>query len=163
MSLTMKELWGSSHISAGHAAYLENLYEIFISNPEDLSQEWLDFFTNLPSHPKSNGEISHLEIIKEFKNISRDNITSKVSVDERQGKVIKLIQSYRNRGHYKSNLDPLGMMERRYIEDLDIKFHGFSEKDLDQEFYTDTLDTRSTQLPLREIIKKYEVYPFSIN
>ena len=156
MSLTMKELWGSSHISAGHAAYLENLYEIFISNPKDLSQEWLDFFTNLPSHPKSNGEISHLEIIKEFKNITRDNITSKVSVDERQGKVIRLIQSYRNRGHLKSNLDPLGMMERRYIEDLDIKFHGFSDEDLDQEFYTDTLDTGSRQLPLREIIKKLE-------
>ena len=156
MSLTMKELWGSSHISAGHAAYLENLYEIFISNPKDLSQEWLDFFTNLPSHPKSNGEISHLEIIKEFKNISRENITSKVSVDQRQGKVIKLIQSYRNRGHYKSNLDPLGMMEKRHIEDLDIKFHGFSDEDLDQEFYTDTLDTGSRQLPLREIIKKLE-------
>ncbi len=156
MSSTMKELWGSSHISAGHATYLENLYEIFINNPEDLPQEWLDFFTNLPSHPKSNGEISHLEIIKEFKNITRDNITSKVSVDERQGKVIRLIQSYRNRGHLKSNLDPLGMMERRYIEDLDIKFHGFSDEDLDQEFYTDTLDTGSRQLPLREIIKKLE-------
>ena len=156
MSLTMKELWGSSHISAGHAAYLENLYEIFISNPKDLSQEWLDFFTNLPSHPKSNGEISHLEIIKEFKNISRDNITSKASEDQRQGKVIKLIQSYRNRGHYKSNLDPLGMMEKRHIEDLDIKFHGFSDEDLDQEFYTDTLNTGSRQLPLREIIKRLE-------
>ena len=35
MSLSMKELWGSSHISAGHAAYLESLYETFINNPED--------------------------------------------------------------------------------------------------------------------------------
>ena len=69
MSLTMKELWGSSHISAGHAAYLESLYESFINNPEDLSKEWLDFFTNLPDHPTSNGEISHQEIIKEFKKI----------------------------------------------------------------------------------------------
>jgi 2-oxoglutarate dehydrogenase E1 component len=41
----MKELWGSSHISAGHAAYLESLYETFINNPENLSKEWLDFFT----------------------------------------------------------------------------------------------------------------------
>ena len=114
----MKELWGSSHISAGHAAYLESLYESFINNPEDLSKEWLDFFTNLPDHPKSNGEISHQEIIKEFKNISRSNSVSKVSVDERQGKVVRLIQSYRNRGHLKAKLDPLGMMERRVVEDL---------------------------------------------
>ena len=156
MSLTMKELWGSSHISAGHAAYLESLYEIFINNPEDLSKEWFDFFTNLPSHPKSNGEISHLEIIKDFKNISRNNITSEVSIDERQGKVIRLIQSYRNRGHLKANLDPLGMMERRFVEDLDIEFHGLSNEDLDQVFYTDTLDTGSDKSTLREIINRLE-------
>ena len=156
MSLTMKELWGSSHISAGHAAYLESLYEIFINNPEDLSKEWFDFFTNLPSHPKSNGEISHLEIIKDFKNISRNNITSDVSVDERQGKVIRLIQSYRNRGHLKAKLDPLGMMERRFVEDLDIEFHGLSNEDLDQVFYTDTLNTGSDKSTLREIINRLE-------
>jgi 2-oxoglutarate dehydrogenase E1 component len=156
MSLTMKELWGSSHISAGHAAYLESLYEIFINNPEDLSKEWFDFFTNLPSHPKSNGEISHLEIIKDFKNISRNNITSEVSVDERQGKVIRLIQSYRNRGHLKAKLDPLGMMERRFVEDLDIEFHGLSNEDLDQVFYTDTLDIGSDKSTLREIINRLE-------
>ena len=156
MSLTMKELWGSSHISAGHAAYLESLYEIFINNPDDLSKEWFDFFTNLPSHPKSNGEISHLEIIKDFKNISRNNITSEVSIDERQGKVIRLIQSYRNRGHLKAKLDPLGMMERRFVEDLDIEFHGLSNEDLDQVFYTDTLDTGSDKSTLREIINRLE-------
>ena len=156
MSLTMKELWGSSHISAGHAAYLESLYESFINNPEDLSIEWLDFFTNLPDHPTSNGEISHQEIIKEFKNISRSNKVSKVSVDERQGKVVRLIQAYRNRGHLKAKLDPLGMMERRLVEDLNIEFHGFSEMDLDEEFYTDTLNTGKNKLPLREIVRRLE-------
>ncbi len=156
MTLSMKELWGSSHISAGHAAYLESLYETFINNPEDLSKEWLDFFTNLPSHPKSNGEISHLEIIKVFKNISRDNKVSIASADERQGKVTRLIQAYRNRGHLNAKLDPLGMMERPYIEDLNISFHDFSNEDLDQEFYTDTLNIDSDKLPLREIIKQLE-------
>ena len=33
----MQELWGSSHLSAGHAAYLETLYEKYLNNPEDLS------------------------------------------------------------------------------------------------------------------------------
>ena len=130
MTISMKELWGSSHVSAGHAAYLENLYETFINNPENLSKEWLDFFTNLPRNSNSNGEISHQEIIKEFRNLSRSKVevsdNSKKTIDERQGKVIRLIQSYRNRGHLKANLDPLGMMERRVIEDLSIEFHGLS-------------------------------------
>ena len=153
----MKELWGSSHISAGHAAYLEDLYETFIHDPDNLSKEWLDFFTSLPKHPNSNGEISHQKIIKEFKNLSRSKVISKTkkSVDERQGKVIRLIQSYRNRGHLKAKLDPLGMMERRVIEDLGIEFHGLSYEDLDQEFYTDTF-TDSKKLTLREILKRLE-------
>ena len=151
----MKELWGSSHISAGHAAYLETLYETFINNPEDLSEEWLDFFTNLPKHPNSNGEISHQEIVREFKNISRSNTEHKISIDERQGKVIRLIKSYRNRGHLKANLDPLGMMEHKTVEDLSIEFHGLSTSDLDEEFYTDTF-TDATKLTLREIVRQLE-------
>ena len=157
MTISMKELWGSSHVSAGHAAYLESLYETFINNPENLSKEWLDFFTNLPKNSNSNGEISHQEIIKEFKNLSRAKVsnTGKEALDERQGKVIRLIQSYRNRGHLKASLDPLGMMERRVIEDLNIEFHGLSHDDLDQEFYTDTF-TESNKLTLREIINRLE-------
>ena len=152
----MKELWGSSHISAGHAAYLEGLYETFLNNPEELSKEWFEFFTNLPKLPNSNGEISHQKIINEFRNFSRNSAILKKSVDERQGKVIRLIQSYRNRGHLKANLDPLGMMERRLVEDLNIEFHGLSHEDLNEEFYTDTFNTESEKLSLRDIIKKLE-------
>ncbi len=152
----MKELWGSSHISAGHAAYLEGLYETFLNNPEELSKEWFDFFTNLPKLPNSNGEISHQKIINEFRNFSRNSDVLKKSLDERQGKVIRLIQSYRNRGHLKAKLDPLGMMERRLVEDLNIEFHGLSHEDLNEEFYTDTFNTEAEKLPLRDIIKKLE-------
>jgi len=152
----MKELWGSSHISAGHAAYLEGLYETFLNNPEELSKEWLDFFNNLPKLPNSNGEISHQKIINEFRNFSRNSDVLKKSVDERQGKVIRLIQSYRNRGHLKAKLDPLGMMERRLVEDLNIEFHGLSHEDLNEEFYTDTFNTGAEKLPLRDIIQKLE-------
>ena len=152
----MKELWGSSHISAGHAAYLEGLYETFLNNPEELSKEWFDFFTNLPKLPNSNGEISHQKIINEFRNFSRNSDVLKKSVDERQGKVIRLIQSYRNRGHLKAKLDPLGMMERRLVEDLNIEFHGLSHEDLNEEFYTDTFNTGAEKLPLRDIIQKLE-------
>ena len=152
----MKELWGSSHISAGHAAYLEGLYETFLNNPEELSKDWFDFFTNLPKLPNSNGEISHQKIINEFRNFSRNSAVLKKSVDERQGKVIRLIQSYRNRGHLKANLDPLGMMERRIVEDLNIEFHDLSHEDLNEEFYTDTFNSEYEKLPLRDIIKKLE-------
>ena len=112
MTNSMQELWGSSHLSAGHAAYLETLYEKYLNNPEDLSSEWIDFFKNLPNSSNGNIEISHQSIVEEFKNLSRASITSHESGDERQGKVIRLIQAYRNRGHQEATLDPLGIMQR---------------------------------------------------
>ena len=80
MTISMKELWGSSHISAGHAAYLESLYETYITDPNSLSEEWINFFENLPHHATSNGEISHQNIVREFKNVSRKNSVTKSSV-----------------------------------------------------------------------------------
>ena len=154
MTNSMQELWGSSHLSAGHSAYLETLYEKYLNNPEELSSEWLDFFKNLPSLSNGNIEISHQSILDEFKNLSRASIGSNETSDERQGKVIRLIQAYRNRGHQQANLDPLGIMERDQIEDLKIEFHGLKESDLDDEFYTDTFNTGSKKSTLRNIIEE---------
>ncbi|MDB2534715.1 2-oxoglutarate dehydrogenase E1 component [Gammaproteobacteria bacterium] len=152
MSQSMQELWGSSHLSAGHAAYLETLYEIYLTTPENLSKEWSDFFSNLPSEQDRNGEISHQSVINEFKNLSRGAVSAKEEIDERQGKVIRLIQSYRNRGHQEATLDPLDMMDRNPIEDLKIEFHGLSEDDLDTEFYTDTFNSGSKKSSLKNIL-----------
>ena len=148
----MQELWGSSHLSAGHAAYLETLYEIYLTTPENLSKEWSDFFSNLPSEQDRNGEISHQSVINEFKNLSRGAVSAKEEIDERQGKVIRLIQSYRNRGHQEATLDPLDMMDRNPIEDLKIEFHGLSKDDLDTEFYTDTFNSGSKKSSLKNIL-----------
>jgi len=152
----MQELWGSSHLSAGHAAYLENLYETYLTNPENLSKEWRDFFANLPRGSSKNGDVSHQSIINEFKNLSRGAVSTKEEIDERQGKVIRLIQAYRNRGHQEATLDPLGIMERNPIEDLNIEFHGLSQDDLDTEFYTDTFNAGNSDTKkscLRNIIE----------
>jgi 2-oxoglutarate dehydrogenase E1 component len=153
MNQSMEELWGSSHLSASHASYLESLYETFLSNPDNLSEEWLSFFSSLPSQPNPNGEVSHQSIINEFRNMPRGQAINSETGDERQGKVIRLIQSYRNRGHQEAKLDPLNMMDRNEIEDLNIEFHGLKGSDLDDEFYTDTFLTGSKKATLREIVE----------
>ena len=158
MNSSMKELWGSSHISSGHAAYLESLYEVFLNNPKELTEDWREFFSNLSEGDLSK-DISHKEIIDRFKNLPRVTQSlskNSFSIDERQGKVIRLIQAYRNRGHQKAKLDPLGMMERNIVEDLNLEFHGLSTTDLDEEFYTDTLATKKEKLTLREIVQHLE-------
>ena len=153
MSLSMGEFWESSHISGGHSAYLENMYELYLENPDQLSSEWVVFFDNLEPKGINGNRVSHKQIVDEFKNLSRSANLSGNIPDARQSKVIRLIQSYRNRGHQKANLDPLGIMDRAEIEDLDLEFHGLSKEDLSDEFYTDTLLIGKEKATLKEIIE----------
>ena len=157
MSLSMGKFWESSHISGGHSAYLENMYELYLENPDQLSSEWVVFFDNLEPKGINGNRVSHKQIVDEFKNLSRSAHLSGGVPDARQSKVIRLIQSYRNRGHQKANLDPLGIMDRAEIEDLDLEFHGLSKDDLNDEFYTDTLLIGKEKATLKEIIDSLKV------
>ena len=157
MSLSMGKFWESSHISGGHSAYLENMYELYLENPDQLSSEWVVFFDNLEPKGINGNRVSHKQIVDEFKNLSRSANLSGNIPDARQSKVIRLIQSYRNRGHQKANLDPLGIMDRAEIEDLDLEFHGLSKEDLSDEFYTDTLLIGKEKATLKEIIESLKV------
>ena len=157
MSLSMGEFWESSHISGGHSAYLENMYELYLENPDQLSSEWVVFFDNLEPKGINGNRVSHKQIVDEFKNLSRSANLSGNIPDARQSKVIRLIQSYRNRGHQKASLDPLGIMDRAEIEDLDLEFHGLSKEDLSDEFYTDTLLIGKEKATLKEIIESLKV------
>ena len=157
MNLSMGEFWESSHISGGHSGYLENMYEQYLSNKDELPSDWKTFFEDLESKSIVDSKISHQKVIDEFKNITRHTGLNDSIPDARQAKVIRLIQSFRNRGHQKANLDPLGIMDRVDIEDLDLKFHGLSDDDLDDEFYTDTLLIGKERATLREIIESLKI------
>ena len=48
MNQSMEELWGSSHISAGHADYLESLYETYLADPKAYLQNGSIFLKTYP-------------------------------------------------------------------------------------------------------------------
>ena len=50
-------------------------------------------------------------------------------------KATALIRAYRIRGHLMANLDPLGMMERKYLNELDPSNHGFKKEDYNKKIY----------------------------
>ena len=43
----MGEFWESSHISGGHSAYLENMYEQYLIDKDQLPTDWKIFFDDL--------------------------------------------------------------------------------------------------------------------
>ena len=141
----------------GNAPFIESLYESFLKDPKSVSEDWQIYFETLPINPEGKTEVSHKEVIERFKNQRRkrnysNKSTNEKSTDEKQIRVIQLIQSYRNRGHQRANLDPLGIRKTSFCEDLDYDFHGLSEDDLKKEFDTDTLNIKKDKAPLEEII-----------
>ena len=46
----MEQFLRSSHFSGGNAAYIEELYETYLHEPNSVPEEWSSFFDSLAAH-----------------------------------------------------------------------------------------------------------------
>lgn len=160
----MQRLWASSQLSAENAAYVEELYEQFLVAPQSVPEDWRTYFEKLPRVNGISQDTPHGTVREQFlllaKNASRAAPVpaSTVSTDHerRQVAVLQLIAGYRNRGHQKALLDPLGLMRRESVPDLDLSTHGLSLADLDTVFNTGNLCIGKPEATLREMVESME-------
>ena len=156
----MQQLWSTSHLSGGNASYVEELYELYLHDPNSVAEEWRSYFDKLPQTSGTGSDISHSTIREHFlslaKNPRRPQAVCGGQVsserDKKQVGVLRLIQAYRMRGHQASNLDPLGLWQREPIADLTLAEYGLTEADLDTVFRTGELQIGKEEAPLREIL-----------
>ncbi|MGN0921889.1 MAG: 2-oxoglutarate dehydrogenase E1 component [Cellvibrio sp.] len=160
----MEQYWSTSHISGGNAAYVEELYDTYLHNPNAVPEEWRNYFDQLPRvEGVLTQDTPHSVIRAQFEQLGKNRVRT-VTVsggatsdqEQKQIKVLQLISSYRFRGHQKAQLDPLGIMVRPPVADLDLSFHGLTAADLDTEFNTGTLFIGKDRAPLREIVEALE-------
>ena len=80
---------------------------------------------------------------------------------EQSVKAIALIRAYRIRGHLIANLDPLGMMERKYLHELHPADHGFKKEDYNKKIYLKEYMDRNMQLLMKyfHFLEKLIVQP----
>jgi 2-oxoglutarate dehydrogenase E1 component len=160
--IDMEDFISTSHAGGGQASYLESLYESYLKDPSSIPEDWMHYFNSLPKSEDSGEETSHQEVISRFKNKSKliksqDQLSNiQKDTDQKQIKVIQLIQAYRNRGHHKATLDPLSLKPARHCEDLELEFHGLDESDLKKQFSTDSLRVNKDTASLSEIISSLE-------
>lgn len=151
---------GSSQLSAENAAYVEALYEQYLVAPQTIPEDWRTYFEKLPRVADVSQDTPHQGVREQFlllaKNSSRSQpmAVSRVSTDHerRQVAVLQLIAGYRNRGHQRAKLDPLGLMPRQNVPDLELSQHGLSLADLDTVFNTGNLAIGKEECTLREMV-----------
>lgn len=158
----MEQLWRTSHLSGGNLVYVEQLYDSYLTDPNSISEEWRSYFDQLPrvnGHDKK--DIPHSTIREQFLHLSKNklinqNLSTPAAAtsehDKKQVRVLHLIQAYRIRGHQAAKLDPLGLMERVKVPDLELEYHGLTEADLDTVFQIGNLQFGTDRLTLRQII-----------
>ncbi|HHJ34279.1 MAG TPA: 2-oxoglutarate dehydrogenase E1 component [Gammaproteobacteria bacterium] len=178
----MAELWDSSSFYGESAAWLETMYETYLSQPDKLENEWREYFDNLaipadsasenPGTAKTNGrsspavngatnpyhEIPPQKMHAYFVDYARQKHTrgfvaqSDYDQEKKQVQVLQLINAYRFRGHQVANTNPLKARREVDVDELNLKYHGLDEDDFDRMFETGSL-AGAESLPLKKIYR----------
>ena len=148
-----------TELSADSAAYIEELYEHYLTSPDSVGADWREYFDKFPK-----GDQPHSNVREQFLLLGRNSnrvqavVQSAVSSEhgQRQIGVLQLIAAYRNRGHQKAKLDPLGLAKREDVPDLDLASHGLTKSDLDTVFNAGNLALGKTDATLGEMVDAME-------
>ena len=142
----------TSFLSKNNGAFIESMYLKYINSDTELPQGWKEFFDGLGEDKKyilneiqgpswAPNKINIKKIIDQEKISTKESSNEFVSSredyekeKEQSVKAIALIRAYRIRGHLIANLDPLGLMKREYLNELNPFGHGFKKEDFNKKF-----------------------------
>ncbi len=159
MSRNLQQLVDTSHLFGGNAAFVEALYEQWLSEPGTVPEHWRAYFERLDDG--RGADIAHGPIREELARLARLNGGSAVAAPaggasvesaEKQANVLRLINAFRVRGHQRAQLDPLDLTERPPVADLEPQFHHLTDADLETVFNTGSLQG-TQEMRLREIVE----------
>ncbi|MBL8253327.1 MAG: 2-oxoglutarate dehydrogenase E1 component, partial [Candidatus Competibacter sp.] len=156
MSTLIEQFRQSSPLFGGNAAFIEDLYESFLSDPESVSENWRHYFRDLQTQNLGARDVAHGPIRDSFARLAPQPQAGRAQAlspeaAEKQASVLRIVNAYRTRGHKAADLDPLRLRERPPVPELDPGYHGLSEADMDTAFNTGSLVAPS-QWTLREIM-----------
>jgi len=115
MSQTMQK---QSYLSNADPAYIEQLYEQYLSNPALVDFGWQKFFEGFDLGTGKNNAIGQ--------NLMSDDALKEINV-------LNLINAYRSRGHLFTKTNPV-RARRTYLPNLDITHFNLQNTDLEKIF-----------------------------
>ncbi|MGH8307554.1 MAG: 2-oxoglutarate dehydrogenase E1 component [Gammaproteobacteria bacterium] len=158
MSAPYQQRYQTTPFSGGNADYVEALYEQYLADPASVPAAWAEYFRGFQAATTGPREIPRGPVEQEL--LARAKV-HRVAVQpgdsglhpeaaQKQAAVIKLIESYRGRGHLHAKLDPLGLYVPPDVPDLELAFHGLSDADMNTVFSTVSL-TGPDRMTLKDI------------
>ncbi len=123
------------------AAYLDDLYQIFLQNPSSIDAHWRKAFNQLSATPVAPLPGQPVE--------TKQSSEPDPEIVDKQAGVIRLINHYRSNGHLVAQTNPLENAPSP-LDELAITSHGLGEFDLDQLFFTGFLSAEP-RMSLRNI------------
>lgn len=126
-----------SFLGSVHGAFVEELYQEYLENPDAVEPSWRSFFQgyNFAHQNYSDEDLEEIEVPESV---------------NKEFKVINLINEYRTRGHLFTKTNPV-RQRRVYKPDLAIERFGLSNDDLDTVFQAGT-ELRIGPATLKSII-----------
>ena len=157
----MKQMLSNSYLFGANTPYIEELYEAYLANPGAVDPAWRDYFdklSNLPGVGNYTGpDVAHMPVINSFAVRAKEGTlhtpARSAAPNEKQVKVLQLINAYRFLGNRWANLDPLKRQERPAVAELEPSYYGFTEADLGQSFRTGSFEAVPETSTLREILE----------
>ena len=149
----------TSFLHKANTSFIEEMYVKFIEGDTTIPQSWKSYFEDLGEDLNDvikeiegpNWKPNKIEINLNQKNLKENQKVNKINIKD-SIKAIALIRAYRINGHLIANLDPLGMMERKYMHELHPEDYGFKKDDFNRKIYLDSYLDRDFA-SLKEIIK----------
>lgn len=104
-------------LDATSSVYLEELQRAWEIDPKSVDASWDTFFQNFTGQAATNVGLSGQTIQESMR-------------------LLLLVRAYQVNGHMKAKLDPLNLDDRKMPMELDPALYGFTEADLDREFFS---------------------------
>ena len=144
----MKVLQQTSLLDGDNGAYLESLYESWLQDNDSVPENWRDYFAGLPQvNGQARDDTLHSELRREFSQLTgrlRGHRIARLTGarqahENKQVRVLQLINAYRFCGHQYARTDPLRRTEPELAPEMDLGYHDLSEADFSTVFQTGSL------------------------
>lgn len=135
-----------SCLFSGNAAFIEDLYERYLADPQAVDAGWRDYFASLQTDPGA-ADVAHGPVRERYQAQALSSAGRAAAPapqtgaidDGKQVSVLQLINAHRFMGHRQARLDPLNQHERPQVAELDPAFYGLTDADLAREFNAGSL------------------------